>query len=255
VYGAKYRHKSVHQVVTEVQAVKRYWKFAQVGFADDNMFVNKPFVHRLLEEFRRLRFTWYAQSDISFAEDEHILKELHESGCRIVLIGRESTSRENVDHVNRDGWKARRLDRYPEYIDAIQRHGIGVYGAFILGMDADDLQTSGRIVDFISDNHVLGTQVTILTPFPGCRLRQRLESEGRILHDDWQQYTGWNPVFRHTRLSHVELHDGLLAIYREVYSQRLAKRRAAYFREVCTELVSPVPISLVSVPEATSEPA
>ena len=218
--------------------MKKYWKLAQVGFADDNMFVNRKFSQALVEAFKDLNFSWFAVCDISVATSEKFLADLHASGCRTLLIGFESVIEQNVQSLNKDHWKSKRFGRYGEYIGKIQRHGIGVYGSFILGFDADRQETVDKTIAFINEHNLLGAQITILTPFPGSRLRERLEKEDRILHSDWKWYTVWNAVIRHPRFTPEQLEANLLKIYRAIYNKDSNKRRSSYFRELCEKLVS-----------------
>lgn len=238
IYGRKYRHKEVEQVISEIREVKKYWKFAQVGFADDNMFVNRKFSTQLVSEFKKLNFTWYAQSDISVAEDQPFLRSLYESGCRILFIGFESALQSNMKSINKNHWKERMFARYPEYIQRIQENGIGIYGSFILGLDQDDDQTVERTISFINGNCLLGAQITLLTPFPGSRLRERLEREKRIINSDWQWYTAWNAVITHDNFTSDELESGLIKIYRSIYNEQSYRKRASYFRKICEKLVN-----------------
>ena len=238
VYGRHYKYKRVEQVVEEIKEVKRHWKFAQIGFADDNLFVNKRYARKLIAAFKEMNFSWFAVCDVSIADDEDFLRELHESGCRTVLIGFETTSEGNLRQMNESQWKLKQLSKYPESVRRIQRWGIGVYGSFILGLDEDTKDTPTEIANFINKNNLLGAQITILTPFPGSRLRDRLEEEGRILHDDWQWYTVWNAVIRHDNFTPKELEDGLLEVYRGIYNPISNKRRSEHFKQVCRELVS-----------------
>ena len=236
VYGAAYRHKDAEQVAKEILEVKKLWKHVQVGFADDNMFVNKKWVHTLLDHFEDIPFTWYAQSDISLAEHPDLLLRLHRNGLRILFVGFESVNRDNLTKINQNQWKARRLERYPDSIAAIQGAGIGVYGSFIIGMEEDNSKVFDEIADFANANNIMGTQVTILTPFPGSVLRTRLEDEGRITSSDWRLYTAWNCVITHPQLSTKELEEGLLRIYRSVYSEEQLRSRAAYFKRAFRQL-------------------
>lgn len=238
VYGKKYKHKDVAQVLTEIREVKKYWKLAQVGFADDNMFVNRRFSRALVDGFKQLNFSWFAVCDISVATSEKFLADLHVSGCRTLLIGLESVIEQNVQSLNKDHWKSKRFGHYAEYIEKIQSHGIGVYGSFILGFDGDNEETVEKTISFINEHNLLGAQITILTPFPGSRLRDRLEREDRILHSDWKWYTVWNAVIRHPKFSPQQLEANLLKIYRAIYNEQSNKRRSRYFREICEKLVS-----------------
>jgi radical SAM superfamily enzyme YgiQ (UPF0313 family) len=236
VYGARYRHKNPEQVAREVRQVKRLWKHAQVGFADDNMFVNRSWAHSLLDEFESIPFTWYAQSDVSVADHPDLLARLHANGLRILLVGLESVNHDNLAGMNENQWKARRLERYPASIAAIQGAGIGVYGSFIVGLEEDTEEVFEEIARFANTHRIMGTSVTILTPFPGSRLRTRMEREGRIATSDWSLYTAWNSVIRHPRLTGEQLEAGLLKIYRAVYAEDELRARAAHFKKVFLEL-------------------
>jgi len=237
IYGRQYKHKSVAQVAQEIREVRRHWKFAQIGFADDNMFVNRRYTRELLSEFKKLNFAWLAQSDISIARDEELLSELHDAGCRIVLIGFESVNRDNMRGLNRNHWKEKMFEHYPEYIHTIQKHGIGIYGSFILGLEEDTAESIPATIDFINSNNIMGAQASILTPFPGSRLRDRLTRENRVSTSDWTWYTGLNSVIVHKNLSASELEAGLLSIYVNIYNPECYRQRAAYFRDICRNLV------------------
>jgi radical SAM superfamily enzyme YgiQ (UPF0313 family) len=237
IYGRKYKRKRVQQVVREIVEAKKYWKFAQIGFADDNMFVNRRYSRELIEELKKMSFTWYAQSDISIAEDEELLSEMRSSGCRLVLVGFESVDKDNLKDLDTQQWKVSMFDKYPAYIDRIQQHGIGIYGTFILGLDGDNRDTVGKTAEFVRENNMMGAQMTILTPFPGSRLRERLEKEKRIVHSDWVWYTGWNPVIRHANFTTAELQQDLLRFYRGIFDRESFARRAQYFRSIGKKLI------------------
>ncbi len=237
IYGRRYRRKGVEQVVAEVAEARRHWRRAQVGFADDNMFVDSRFAASLAAAFTPLRFNWFAQTDISVGNKADLLAALRESGCRMLLVGLESVNKRNFGNLDRERWKERMFDRYPELIDRIQSRGIGIYGAFILGLDDDDRGSALETAEFANRNHLMGSQVTILTPFPGSRLRRRLEREGRILHSDWSWYTAWNAVIRHPNFAPEELEADAMLFFRTVFSQAAYRSRAAHFREVWKALV------------------
>ena len=237
IFGKRYKHKTIAQIVGEIEDVKSRWKFAQVGFADDNMFINKKFSSQLVDEFKKMNFTWYAQSDLTIARSETFLRDLHVSGCRILFIGFESVNPENLKDLNKNRWKAKLFSDYSNSIKRIQENGIGIYGSFILGFDSDVPSIFDQTIDFINENHLLGAQITILTPLPGSRLRIRLDNENRIATNDWQAYTGWNALIKHKSFSEGDLEAGLLKIYKNIYSQENYRKRASYFRKICQDLI------------------
>jgi radical SAM superfamily enzyme YgiQ (UPF0313 family) len=237
VYGKRYKRKSIPQVIGEIREIRKYWERAQIGFADDNMFVDRRYSSALVEEFKKLGFSWFAVCDVSVAEDSRLLKNMHESGCRTLLIGFESLCKANLMEVNRNHWKARKFDHYEKYVRRIQEQGIGVYGSFILGFENDTKETVGDIIDFMNMNNLIGGHATLLTPLPGSRLRDRFEKEGKILDRGWKWYTLWNAVIKHDRFTPDELEGAILTIFKGIYNPESNRRRAEHFKRIYTNLV------------------
>lgn len=237
VYGKTFRLKTEDQVINEILEVKKYWRHAQVGFADDNMFVNRGFSRSLVNRFKEMFFSWFAVCDISIGDDRDFLRDLHDSGCRTLLIGFESVRKENLTNLHKSRWKEKKHALYQYYVEEIQGQGIGVYGSFIFGMDEDNLDIIDDTIDFIVDNNLIGGHATIMTPYPGCRLRTRFENEDRILHDHWDEYTLWNSVIRHPAMTSAELEAGVMKLFKTIYSTENNKKRAEYFQKVCRRLV------------------
>ena len=238
IYGKSYRTKKKAQVLQEIHEAKKHWKWAQIGFADDNMFVSKNYSKSLVASFQKMQFTWFAVCDVSIGRDDSLLSDLHASGCRTLLIGFESLSKSNLLTLNLNSWKAKNLDRYEEYITRIQRHGIAVYGSFILGLDLDTSDTVEQMIRFVTKTNMTGAHATLLTPFPGSKLRLRLEKENRILHSNWQMYTLWNAVIKHPLLSTTQLEEGVMRFFTSIFSKENNQRRIQHFKKICQGLVS-----------------
>ena len=99
----------------------------------------------------------------------------------------------------------------------------------------DDNIASDETLDFLEAAGVQNATFNILTPFPGTRLYQRLEAEGRILTRNWSKYNGRADVVFRPRLMSPEQ---LLAGY------EYANKRFYSWRSVCKRLArSPVGLS------------
>lgn len=236
LYGLKYRHKSVEQVVNEIKMIKEIWKNPYIYFTDDNMLVLREFSKELLRALIPLKIRWYAFSDISIADDEELLALLFKSGCTQMTIGLESLTPANLESLNKNNWKLKQLKRYPEMIAKIQSHGIGVFGSFVVGLDNDSTEVFKNVRDFVLDNNLFGTSFSVLTPFPGTRLYSRLSEEGRILDDNWDNYTCFDVVFEPRNMSIKELEEGFRWLYEEIYSPQVTSRRMRYFANIISEL-------------------
>lgn len=232
LFGAKYRKKSVPQVLREIQVLREALGEVRLGFADDNFLVHRRFSKALLRALTTQGLRWIAQTDISVARDPELLELARESGCMHLFIGFESISEEGLDGIDRSGFKRRQLNRYAQDIAAIQSHGIGVMGSFIVGLDGDDMATFDRLEGFIRQTSLFDAQVTVLTPLPGTRLRERMKREGRILDAPWRDYTLSHVNFIHPRLSREEIETGVLRMFRFIQSDEMYRRKLDHFKAI-----------------------
>ncbi|MEV8597883.1 radical SAM protein [Streptomyces sp. NPDC052012] len=237
-YRDKLGYKSIDQVIAEVEAVRDRWDSPYVLFSDDNFVVDRHRTRELLTRLKPLGVKWSGQSDVSFYKDPEILDLMHESGCMTMLIGFESVSQDTLDGIDERNWKYRALDKYVEATKTIQDHGIGVYGAFSLGLDTDTKDSFEQTSRFIKDNYLAGVQVSCVTPFPGTPLRDDMEAEGRILPDkSWSYYTVFDACFQPRNMTPEELEDGTLGIYRDFYSREFSLAKTRHFKSIYRNLV------------------
>jgi radical SAM superfamily enzyme YgiQ (UPF0313 family) len=230
LYGPRYRIKPVERVLKEVDAVRALWRRPFLEFADDNTFVHKPWARELLRELAEREVRYFTETDLSVADDEELLDLLYASGCRQLLIGFESPRQASLDGIDRVNWKAKQHRRYLEAIEKIQSRGISVCGCFIVGLDADTPEIFDELREFIDRSRLLEVQITLLTPFPGTRLYQRLLAEGRLLYPGaWDRCTLFDLNFRPRGMSVEQLEEGVMQLWRDTWNaQALAERKRHY---------------------------
>ena len=236
VYGSKYRHKSIDQVIEEIKKIRRIRKHAVIGFADDNMLCDKNYSLHLLEKVVDLKIKWIGQSDISIAYDNSLLKLIKKSGCVVLFIGFESIIKNNLRGIDSSNWKLKHFKDYVASIRKIQSNGIGIIGTFIVGFDNDDNSVFDRLANFIIDNRLAGAQIAALTPFPHTRVREALSKEGRVLDTPWDNYTLYDVNIKPKRMNSRELEEGILHTFKKVYSSGVAVEKSKYFRNVFFKL-------------------
>jgi radical SAM superfamily enzyme YgiQ (UPF0313 family) len=237
VFGNKYRKKTVGQVMAEVETIiKNCGKDIIIGFSDDNFLVDEAFSVDIIKRLIPQKIKWIAQTDIAVAGKDNILKLLKESGCVHLLIGFESVSEENLKDLDKYNWKSAQLKNYGSSIDKIQSCGVGIMGSFIIGLENDDLMVFRKIEDFILKHKILEAQMSILTPLPGTRLRERMEKENRLLPLPWNYYTFGEVVFRHKKLSKEELEKGLVNLYKHINKKEMYFEKMEYFKNIYKNL-------------------
>lgn len=223
-----YKVKPVARVLAEIHEIKRLWPSPFIEFADDNSFVNRRHSKELLRALVGEGIHWFTETDIAIADDPELLELMHASGCAEVLVGLESPTASGVDGVElRRNWKRSRFDGYADAIERIQGHGIAVNGCFVLGLDGDGPKVFDEVEAFVRRSGQFDVQITVMTPFPGTPLYDRLLAEGRLLEPTaWERCSLFDVNFRPLHMSPEQLqHDGL-ELGRRLYTEeeRAARR-------------------------------
>lgn len=220
IYGKKYRHKEVDQVIEEIKFLISIKENPFIIFVDDNMFVNKSFSVGLLEKLIPFKLKWQALTDVSIGQDKEFLKLLYRAGCKELFIGFESLNPETIAHLHKSKWKARRINEYKSVIENIQDNGIRVFGSFIIGFDRDTREDFESIKNFVIENKFL-CQFSILTPFPGTELYEEFRESGRLLENkSWKYYTFYDCVIKHPSFTADELEKTQADLCGTVFSKK-----------------------------------
>ena len=232
IFGKKVRFRPIDRVVRDIVCIQGLWKHPQISFADDNLAAHRRYSLELFRELKGLGIRYFLQGDISIAEDDKMLGLLKDSGCSMLFIGFESISEASLKTIDTRGFKQRYVGRYSELIRRIQSTGIGVYGAFMVGFDEDTPESVKRTGDFICSNHLYASQITILTPYPGSRIRESLALEKRLLDLDWSHYNCTEVTFSPRNFTPTQLQEAYNRLHQQVYSVDQMVKNARHFIEI-----------------------
>jgi radical SAM superfamily enzyme YgiQ (UPF0313 family) len=233
--GPGYRVKPVEKVIAEIRRIKQIWPNPFIEFADDNSFAARGHYRRLLAALADENIKWFTEADVSIAEDPELLDLMRESGCRQVLIGLESPVAAGLDGIElRRNWKLSKLGDYESAIRTIQSHGVTVNGCFVLGLDGHTSAIFDQVYDFVERTGLYEVQITVLTPFPGTPLYERLKRAGRLLEDRaWDRCSLFDVNFVPTGMSPDALQQGLVDLGRRLYDRSFIEaRRSRFFRDL-----------------------
>ncbi|TET12386.1 hypothetical protein E3J84_01755 [Candidatus Aerophobetes bacterium] len=95
-----------------------------------------------------------------------------------------------------------------------------VVGSFILGALNETKDMMKETIKFAKLLNPIRVQFTILTPFPGTKLYERVKD--RLLTKNWEVYSGLNPTIKLDRVSPKELRRLWIMAYFSFYG-RLGK--------------------------------
>ena len=228
-----FQQKPVGLVVDEIRAAREVAEHPFFEFADDNTFLNKKWGKEFLRAITPLELNWFTETDISVADDDELLDLIAESGCRQVLIGLESPSAKDLEGVDPHDWKRKRCSRYLDAIDRIQSRGVTVNGCFVLGLDNHTPEIFPRIKEFVERSRLLEVQLTVMTPFPGTPLYQRLAREGRLLRPRyWDRCTLFDVNYKPRGMTVEQLEEGIRWLFGQIYNEREFTRRKRNYMEI-----------------------
>jgi radical SAM superfamily enzyme YgiQ (UPF0313 family) len=217
-WGRKPYQKPVDQVVADV----RQHGARKLIFVDLNIIADREYALRLFRALTPLRVQWYGLATVLLVRDKELLEAAAASGCKGLLMGLESISRENL-RQSRKGFNT--PEQYAELVEALHQHGIALQGCFVFGLDHDEPGVFLETAEFAVQAKIDLPRFAIVTPFPNTALYKRLESEGRILTRNWELYDGQHVVFQPRKLSVRELQEGAELAWKHAYSFRSIARR------------------------------
>lgn len=227
----RFKVKPVGNVVAEIRRIKEIWPQPFIEFADDNTFANKAHAKELVRAVAKENIRWFTESDISLADDPELLSLLADSGCAQVLIGLETPESAALAGVElKTDWKRRRQESYKTAVRRIQDRGVTVNGCFVLGLDGSGPESFDAVFDFIRDTNLYEAQITVLTPFPGTPLHERLRREGRLPDPAaWESCTLFDVTFRPQRMTIKELETRFRGLMAKVYDPKFLRERRRRF--------------------------
>ncbi len=208
-----FRVRDVAQIVDEIRSDGQPY----FVFTDNNLGSRREYLRELCLGLRPLEKIWSSAVSIDVTDDPSLIREMALAGCTGVFVGFESLSDENIVAA---GKRSPSASDYARRVKLFHDNGIQVNGSFVFGFDHDGPDVFQRTVDWIEQNRLECATFHILTPYPGTPLFREFESQGRILHRDWDRYDTSHVVFKPMRMTIEQLAEGYAWAYRRLFSAR-----------------------------------
>jgi radical SAM superfamily enzyme YgiQ (UPF0313 family) len=220
MFGRRVRARAIEDVLDELQSSP---PDKDVFFYDDNFVVDKRRTKALLRGMleRGIDLPWSAQmraeaiyKDRRTGEwDTELLELMRETHCTWVYVGFESVNPAALEEYN----KQQTVEQIADSIRAFHAYNIPIHGMFVLGCDADTLETIRTTVDFAIKHKIDTVQFLTITPIPGTEFYEQMKAEDRLISDDWSLYDGHHVVIQPAQMTPYELQvaslQGMLRFY------------------------------------------
>jgi radical SAM superfamily enzyme YgiQ (UPF0313 family) len=212
IEGSIFRGRPIKNIIDEMKSIKAKTIF----FADASLTINPKFTKSLFKELKPLNKKFECFGNINvLSRDDEFLKLANEAGVTKWYVGIESISQENINAV---GKGTNKVENYAKAIQKIKEYNQGITGFFMFGFDNDTTDIFKRTLNAMYNWQLNDASFSIVTPYPGTRLFERLEKEGRITSYDWSRYGEGNVNFKPNKMTEKELLDGIKEIAKDYFS-------------------------------------
>ena len=215
VYGGKFRHRPVEEVIEEIKEIQVITGSDFIYFVDDNFVAHRRHSMEVMERLIPLKLGYGCLANASVGDDAEVLDLMARSGCLHVNIGMESISPESLETINK---KHNKVKDYERQFRALRDRGIGFSVNVMFGLDGDHPDIFDTTVDFLIKIKAPVSFMFILAPRPGTKIRDQLLQEGRIFDDDWTDYCGFKVVYHPKYMTARQLEEGYWRANRKFYS-------------------------------------
>lgn len=200
--GIHWRPRSPENILEELDLLHNKYGYRAVTIFDDNFTLNPQRVERICQKLLRKNWelVWYAESRVdTVVRNPRLIQLMAKAGLKELFLGFESASQEVLDKYG----KKLKVEEAFKAMEILRRNKVKVIGAFILGALNENKEMIKHTIDMAKKLNPHQVQFTILTPYPGTRLYEKVKD--RLLTKDWNFFTGSEPVIKLDGLKPKEL--------------------------------------------------
>lgn len=195
VFGERYRMRSSHNVVDEVERLIGEYGVREVKFNDDTFTINQGRVIQICEEMlrRNLKIVWACRTHVRNVS-KALLRIMRRAGCWQIGFGIEAGDHKILGEIK----KSMTLEEGKAAIEWAKKEGINVKISFMFGLPGETKETILRTIEFAKTLKADIVNFHIFIPFPGTELFKRICQEGTLSHRNYQYYCQLNlPKYMH----------------------------------------------------------
>ena len=181
--GYKYRHRSVDNIIEEMDSLYSNFGVHYFHFVDDEFVLDKNFVHTFCDEVmmradeidQSRGYTWGCTGNARIM-DEDLLMHMSEAGCVHISYGIESGSQKMLDWMD----KKITVEKAKESVILTEKYIQNASYTFIIGCPDETYDTIWDTIDFCKETHIQPEAVFFLTAYPGTKLYDYAVGTGHI---------------------------------------------------------------------------
>jgi radical SAM superfamily enzyme YgiQ (UPF0313 family) len=218
MHQRRYVQRRMEQVAADIQRMPA----GPLALLDANPAESPEFAANLFEVLAHTGRKWFAAASLKCAADPQWVRKARASGCRGLVIGFESLDARSLAGA---GKTFNEVKSYGQTCRRLHDEGIAILGCFIFGFDGEQPAVFEHTVEFVDAHRIDLVLYSAYTPFPGTGAWSRLQSQKRILTNDWSRYDGRHVVFEPVGMTVDQLQEGIYYAWNQTYGFRSIFKR------------------------------
>jgi anaerobic magnesium-protoporphyrin IX monomethyl ester cyclase len=237
-FGVGWRTRSAESIFEEMKLLHNEYNYRSLSFMDDNFTLDPSRVIKLSGKIigQGWDLIWGALSRVNtIVNNPGMVRMMAKAGLKWIFLGFESGSQEVL---NGYGKKAL-VQNASKAMEILKENDVKVTGSFILGAPDETKDMMKETIKFAKWLDPSTAQFTILTPYPGTKLYERVKD--RPLSENWEIYTCLHPTIKLDHVSPEELRKLFIMAYFSFYGRpgKFVENKA-YFYEMFLSALRPL---------------
>ncbi len=187
LYGRNPRIKTPQQIIAELDRLRECGMTDTVYFVDDNFIGNRKaaleLLPHLIEWQKRTGYVvrLACEATLNIAKRPEILEKMREAFFITIFCGIETPDPDALKAMQKDH---NMMVPILEGVRTINSYGMEVVSGIIMGLDTDKPNTADALLGFVEESRIPLLTINLLQALPKTPLWDRLEREGRLVHDE-----------------------------------------------------------------------
>ncbi len=185
--GKIIRRRSPNNIISEMIECYDTYGTKHFSFLDDTFTTDKKWVHRFCDSLKKSKLhkkiSWMCLTRVDNI-DEHLLKNMKQSGCIKIEFGIETGSQNLLDFSK----KGVNKNQIRNAFRLAKKVGLPTLGFVILNMPLETVQSIKETKKFVLELDPDFLQVSFATPYPGTELEKYAKKHNLKLDKDWSKY-------------------------------------------------------------------
>lgn len=191
INGRAMRMRDAVRVVDEIEHdLALYPDLKEIMFETDTFTAVPSHVREVCEEIRKRglhrRISWSCNVRVDVKLD--LLPLMKEAGCRMLMIGFEFGTQEQLDSVKK-GTTPEMARRFAEKANQL---GFILHGCFMIGAPGETKESAQRTIDFAKSLPLDTIQVSGIAVYPGTELYRWARENDYVTARDWKDWVDEN---------------------------------------------------------------